>query len=60
MDKDLLRELIERVEHAENEIHDLMCIAEETYGLATIAKRADTIMGKLENLKWLLIDKQRK
>ena len=59
MNNDLLRELIEAVEHAENEIHSVMRVSEETYGLTQIAKRADTIMGKLEMLKWSLIDKQR-
>lgn len=59
MNKDTLRELIEAVEHAENEIHKVMCVSEETHGLKQLAKRADTIMGKLEMLKWSLIDKQR-
>ena len=59
MDKDTLRELIEMIEHAESEIHSLMIIAEGQRGMKPIASRADTIMGKLENLKWILVDKQR-
>ena len=59
MNKDILRELIEAVEHAESEIHKVMCVSEEMHGLKQLAKRADTIMGKLEMLKWSLIDKQR-
>lgn len=54
-----IRELIEMVEHAENEVHRLICATEEAYGFKGIAKRADTILGKLEVLKWLLVDKAR-
>ena len=59
MDKDILRQLIESVEHAEDEIHRVLRVSEETHGLKALSKRADTIMGKLEELKWSLVDKQR-
>ena len=54
-----IREMIEAVEHAENEIYRLLSATEEQRGFKDIAKRADTIMGKLEIIKWLLVDKQR-
>lgn len=60
MDKDTLRKLIESVAHAEDEIYHLMCAAEAARGMKGIAKKADTVLGKLENLKWELINKQRK
>lgn len=59
MNKDTLRELIEAVEAAERKINMVMCVSEETHGLKQLAKRADTIMGKIEVLKWELVDRQR-
>lgn len=50
-------EMIEAVEHAESEIYRLLSATEELRGFQTIHTRTDTVMGKLECLKWLLIDK---
>ena len=55
--KDDVRALIEAVEHAEDEIHQVMSFAEEARGYKDVARRADVIMGKLENIKWLLVKK---
>ena len=55
-----LREMIEKVEHAESEIYALLSEVRERRGFSAEAKKLDTLIGKLENLKWTLVDRQRR
>lgn len=55
-----LRRLVEELEHAENELTNVYWEIRDERGFASTAKKLDTILGKLYNLKNELIDKERK
>ena len=51
-------EIIEKIEHAEHELTALYWALREQRGKTAIAKRLDTILGKLYNLKYAVKESQ--
>ena len=55
-----IRRVIEQLDHAENELLEAYWRIENERGFASTAKKLDTILGKLYNLKHEVIEKQKK
>ena len=56
---DAKREIIERIERAENELNSLYWAMRDRRGYAKTTKKLDTILGKLYNLKYEIMEEKK-